>query len=101
MRRASGSTTFPVLVPRSPPLWSPASLIRRLSDLDGIFPPGLGWCRSNTRAGARASSAAIGRIEILHRSRLLLHGCVALLGAEPLGYHAGAARVPFRLVPDG
>jgi transposase len=33
-------------------------LIRRLSDLDGIFPPGLGWCRSNTRAGARASSAA-------------------------------------------
>src|SRR5262249_190669 len=22
-------------------------------------------------------------------------------GAEPLGYHAGAARVPFRLVPDG
>src|SRR5262249_6343701 len=28
-------------------------------------------------------------------------GNVALLGAEPLGYHAGAARVPFRLVPDG
>src|SRR5262249_45837364 len=27
--------------------------------------------------------------------------CVALLGAEPLGYHAGAARVPFPLVPDG
>ena len=49
---------FPALVPRSPPLRSPASLIRRLSDLDGIFPPGLGWCRSNTRAGARASSAA-------------------------------------------
>ena len=49
---------FPALVPRSPPLWSPASLIRRLSDLDGIFPPGLGWCRSNIRAGARTSSAA-------------------------------------------
>ena len=49
---------IPGVVPRSPPLWSPASLIRRLSDLDGIFPPGLGWCRSNIRAGARTSSAA-------------------------------------------
>jgi len=46
-------------------------------------------------------AAVIGLIEILHRSRLLLHGCVALLGAEPLGYRARAARVPFRLVPDG
>src|SRR5262249_25676439 len=42
-----------------------------------------------------------GGFEILHRSRLLLHGCVALLGAELLGSHARAARVPFRLVPDG
>ena len=58
MRRAGGSMRFPALVPRSPPLWSPASLIRRLSDLDGILPPGLGWCRSNIRAGARTSSAA-------------------------------------------
>src|SRR5262249_13694773 len=57
MRRANGWMRFLVLVPRSPPLWSPASLIRRLSDLDGIFPPGLGSCRSNTRAGARTSSA--------------------------------------------
>src|SRR5215467_7885819 len=56
--RAGGWMRFPGLVPRSPPLWSPASLIRRLSDLDGIFPPGLGWCRSNIRAGARTSSAA-------------------------------------------
>jgi hypothetical protein len=38
-------------VRRSPPLWSPASLIRRLSDLGGIFRPGSGSCRSNTRAG--------------------------------------------------
>src|SRR5262249_43257501 len=61
--------------------------------------------RFGTKCGcclvALTTAAVIGRIEILHRSRLLLHGCVALLGAEPLGYHAGAARVPFRLVPDG
>jgi len=31
---------------------------RRLDEIPGIFPPGLGWCRSNTRAGARASSVA-------------------------------------------
>ena len=48
---------IPGVVPRSPPLWSPASLIRKLSDLGGIFPPGLGLCRSNTRAGARTSWA--------------------------------------------
>jgi transposase len=57
MRRASGWMRFLALVPRSPPLWSPASVIRRLSDLGGIFRPGSGSCRSNTRAGARTSSA--------------------------------------------
>jgi transposase len=57
MRRASGSMRSRALVRRSPPLWSPASLIRRLSDLGGIFRPGSDSCRSNTRAGARTSSA--------------------------------------------
>jgi transposase len=33
------------------------SLIRRFSDLGGIFRPGSGSCRSNTRAGAKTSSA--------------------------------------------
>ena len=41
--------TFLASARRSPPLWSPASLIRRLSDLGGIFQPGSGSCRSNTR----------------------------------------------------
>src|SRR5437899_1054262 len=36
----------------------PASLIRRLSDQGGISRPGLGSCRSNTRAAAKTSSAA-------------------------------------------
>ena len=48
---------IPALVRRSPPLWSPASLIRRLSDQGAISRPGSGSCRSNTRAGARTSSA--------------------------------------------
>ncbi len=39
-------------------LWLPASLIRRLSDQGGISRPGLGSCRSNTRAAAKTSSAA-------------------------------------------
>ena len=34
-----------VSVQRWPPLWSPASLIRRLSDQDGISQPGSGSCR--------------------------------------------------------
>ena len=38
-------------VRRWPPLWSPASLIRRLSDQDGISQPGSGSCRSSARAG--------------------------------------------------
>ena len=33
--------------------WSPALLIPRLSDRDGISQPGLGSCRSRTRAGVR------------------------------------------------
>jgi hypothetical protein len=54
---ASGSMRSRALVPRWPPLWSPASLIRRLSDLAGISRPGSGSCRSNTRAAVRTSSA--------------------------------------------
>jgi len=57
-RRASGSMRYLVSVRRSPPLWLPASLIRRLSDQGGISRPGLGSCRSNTRAAAKTSSAA-------------------------------------------
>src|SRR5262245_32409792 len=53
VRRANGWMRFPASVPRSPPLWSPASLIQRPSDLGGIFRPGSALCRSNTRAGAR------------------------------------------------
>jgi transposase len=47
---------IPGVVPRSPPRWSLAWLIQRPSDVGGIFRPGSGSCRSNTRAGARTSS---------------------------------------------
>jgi transposase len=56
-RRASGWMRFLVSVRRWPPLWSPASLIRRLSDQDETSRPGSGLCRSSTRAGAGKSSA--------------------------------------------
>ena len=48
---------FLVSVRRWPPLWSPASLTRRLSDQDETSRPGSVSCRSNTRAGAGKSSA--------------------------------------------
>jgi hypothetical protein len=51
------SMTFPASVRRSPPLWSPALLIRRPSGQVAISQPGSGSCRSNTRAEARISSA--------------------------------------------
>ena len=45
---------FPALVPRSPPLWSPASLIRRLSDLGGILMPKVRrFCASDCGLDAR------------------------------------------------
>ncbi len=40
-----------------PPLWSPASLIRRPSGQGGTSRPGSGSCRSRTRAAARSGSA--------------------------------------------
>src|SRR6516164_9499612 len=79
MRRAGGSMRFPALVPRSPPLWSPALLIRRLSDLDGIFPPGLGWCRSNTRAGARARLGSISKQGDRYLRSLFTAGALAVI----------------------
>jgi hypothetical protein len=44
---------FPASDPRWPPLWSPASLIRRLSDQDGTSRPGSGSCPSSTLAVIR------------------------------------------------
>ena len=51
MRRASGSMRSRASVLCWPPLWLPASPIRRLSDPGEISRPGSGSCRSNTRAG--------------------------------------------------
>ena len=42
---------FLVSVRRWPPLWSPASLIRRLFDQDGTSRPGSGSCRSREKLG--------------------------------------------------
>ena len=48
---------IPGVVRRWQQLWSPALLIPRLSDRDGISQPGLGSCRSRTRAGVRTGLA--------------------------------------------
>jgi transposase len=79
MRRASGSMRSRALVRRSPPLWSPASLIRRLSDLGGIFRPGSDSCRSNTRAGARTRSAVSANRAIALCAALFTAGALAVI----------------------
>ena len=103
MRRAGGSMRFPALVPRSPPLWSPASLIRRLSDLDGIFPPGLGWCRSNIRAGARTSSAASANRADRYLRGLFTAGALAVIryAKDPVRPNQGPEHRLYRGISDG
>ena len=57
MRRASGSMRSPASAQCWLRPWSPASLTQRPFARAATSRPGLDWCRSSTRAGARTGSA--------------------------------------------
>ena len=75
----SDSMTFPASVRRSPPLWSPALLIRRPSGQVAICQPGSGSCRSNTRAGARARLGSISKQGDRYLRSLFTAGALAVI----------------------
>src|SRR5262245_21119844 len=57
--RAGGWRRFLVSGRSWPPPLLPRSATGRRSGQDEVWPPGSGWCRSNTRPAARTSSAAL------------------------------------------
>src|ERR1700747_1263961 len=79
MRQASDSMTFPASVRRSPPLWSPALLIRRPSGQVAISQPGSGSCRSNTRAGAKDKLGSISKQGDRYLRSLFTAGALAVI----------------------
>src|SRR5215469_6705969 len=73
MKRADGFTTFPVSAHCWQPLWWRMSLTQVLSDQAVTSPPGLAWCRSSIRAGARTGSAvSANKVIVIYVACLLL-----------------------------
>jgi hypothetical protein len=70
---------FPAWVRRWPPLWSPALLIQRLSDLVGISRRGLDSCRSKTRAGGKDRLGSISKQGDCYLRSLFTAGALAQL----------------------
>ena len=70
---------FLVSVRRSPPLWLPASLIRRLSDQGGISRPGLGSCQSNTSSGGKDKLGSISKQGDRYLRSLFTAGALAVI----------------------
>lgn len=64
IRRASGSKRFQVWVSLLPPLWQPAYLIRRSSNLVGSLRPSSGWYHDRTHPVAKTASDEYRKWEI-------------------------------------
>ena len=119
--RASGSTRFPASVRSWPPLWSPASLIRRRSDQAGLL--GLDRARAEAelerRQGqarqyqqARRSLSAQPvhdwgvsrdplRQDLWHRASPLAHGAAGAAAHQGRGHRARQQDRPYGVGDDG
>src|SRR5215475_6129719 len=79
MRRASGSMRFPALVPRSPPLWSPPSLIRKAFRSGRNFSAWIGLVPKQRSSGGKDKLGGISKQGDRYLRSLFTAGALAVI----------------------
>ena len=79
MRRAGGSTTYPVSVRLWRPLWLPASLIRGLSGREGTSSAWIGLVPKQNSSGGKDRLGNISKRGDRHLRSLLTTGALAVI----------------------